>query len=292
MATPPSTGGRRPDTKLPKGLEALPDDVPKEEWLLWPRKGEAHLIWGLSERRVTGMCTTQRLCQYMCPDQSIRLDPQEMTALFGAPGEEREKTRLGNAGKPGKVNAASSPDIDVDDPLPAVLGQVLGMLKDAREDSRKILALVIDPANQLTNNLLEINDRQARRIGELETRFQAELEASAQRNVEQHLLDIELKREAAKEQRRSSILQLLQAQVPAMVSKWTGATLIDFIDGVEPATIQALLQSALLPTEKQALLQRLFDQMQAAKAKTATAAAVPSTENGAAAPQPSSEVLS
>jgi hypothetical protein len=284
MATPPSTGGRRPDSKLPKGLEPLPSDVPKEVWMLWPRKGEAHLIWGLSERRVTGKCTAQMLCQYMCPDQSIRLDPDEMRAVFGEPGEEQEKQRLGTAGKPGK--AANGVDVDVDDPLPAVLREVLGMLRDAREDSRKILALVIDPANQLTSNLLTINDRQAQRIGELEQRFQAELEASAQRNVEQHLLDIELRREGAREQRRASLMQLLQAQVPALVSKWTGATLLDFIDGVDPIAVQALLASEMLPREKAAQLQALFDQLQAVRATKAKATEPQSSANGAAAPQP------
>lgn len=283
MATPPSPGGRRPDTKLPKGLETLPEDVPKEVWMLWPRKNEAHLIWGVSERRITAKCTAKLICQYMAPDASIRLDPEELRATFGEPGEDQEKQRLA-VGKPGKV---ATVDVDIDDPLPAILNQVLGMLRDSREDSRQILKLVIDPANQLTANLLEINDRQAVRIAQLEERFQKELEASAQRNVEQHLLDIELRRESAREQRRASIMQLLQAQVPALVSKWTGSTLLDFVDGVDPIAIQALLESDMLPKSKQSMLQGLFDQLQASKKAKATAPeAVPrESANGASAPQ-------
>jgi hypothetical protein len=256
---PPKVQARRSDGnggRMPQGLETLPEDVPESEWKLWPRKDEAHLIWQVRERAILSKCTQHQICQYMCPDTSIRLDPEELRAIFGEPGE-----FLAKANRAKKGGDAEAPSVNPDDPLPEILQQVLGILRDTREDSRAVLKLVLDPANQHMQNLLTANAAQAARITELEGVIRADWERQREDRYVERLFEREERQGQALERRRDEIMGMLRGQLKTLLPKLMGTagSVAEFIDGIDPMAIQALIESGLLPPDKVVQLKTLLE---------------------------------
>jgi G:T/U-mismatch repair DNA glycosylase len=288
MPLPATNQGRRTDQKLPQGIVEMPAEVTEEEWKRWPRKNEAHLLWGLRERQITALCTAKRLIQYRADDASIRLDPDQLRAEFGEPDD--AKGRMGKAGKPG--GKANGLDIDIDDPYPGLLLQLSGVIKDMREDFRKVLELALEPANKHVENLLADNDRKTQRITELENRWAMDQERRSTELEQMRAYEIESQRIANQERRRTQIMAMLNQQVPSIVAKFTGGpSVTEFLADLDPEKIEMLLVTDFLPEDKKAQLRVAMAAMNAVKDAAARATgkqapAAPATEQPGASSAP------
>ncbi len=274
----PSKGERRADTPLPKHIAPLPPDVPEDVWRAWPRKGDAHVIWRVRMRQIDAYCRSGKLKQWVCPDQTVRLSSEEITELFGPPGEPKEAP-------PVRTPQNVLPEISQEDPLWGIFQETVKMLADARKQTIDLVKLLTDPiSNQFSRYEALLTARETR-IAQLEDRWvesQTRIEESLSA---QRVFDMEMAREQAREERRADVMKLLRDQVPALVAKYTGATLLDFVRGTEPAVVESVLQSGVLGADQQAVLRRVAVDVAKERAAAEAATAAKQQVNGAPAPQ-------
>src|SRR3954467_3052868 len=122
----PTKGVRREDTPLPKHIRPLPPDVPHEVWASWPRTGDAHVIWRVRMRQIDAYCRSGKLVQWVCPDTTIRLSTEEITALLGPPGEPKPDP------EPVRTAQHVLPEVSQEDPLWGIFQETVKMLADSR----------------------------------------------------------------------------------------------------------------------------------------------------------------
>lgn len=262
--TTPDREDRRSDTPLPKGLKALPPDVTKEVWRLWPRKVEAHLIWGVRMQQITQACTRGKIPVYMCPDQSIRLPTDALRQFFGPPKTEDAADEQAAAGK--------VQSIDVDDPIVGMFREVVGMLRDLRQEKLDILKMLLDPLNLAMGQLEKQHSRMSQRIEQLEGRADSTMNEREALIDNRHLRDLATTIEMGKEKRRDDLAQQFRGALPSLVKKFTGVQLSDFVAGFDPQELELLISSGFLKAEQVGVLRDILAQQSRAK-QAATAAA-------------------
>jgi hypothetical protein len=283
MPTPPkNSNGRRPDTKLPKDLVRMPDEVPREQWVTWPRKNEASHIWGIPERNLTAKCRVGLITVYLADDQSLRIDPAELTEHFGEQGSARASGRLGNAGKPGRKKNIDE-ELDIDDPYPGLLHDLRGLISDLHEDRRKVLDLVLKPAGEHVAQLLEDNARKTARITELEERWKQDQDRRLEEQALRQAWEIETQKEQSAEARRAKLMDIFEKQVPTLVAKWRGGpSVAEFLIDLPDETIELMLLTDMLDDAKKEQLKQAWEvlkPLRQAKARVSNPSA-PSAPNG------------
>jgi len=222
-------------------VEDLPDDA---EWGTWPRKIEAHVKWGVRERQVTAHVRNGRLKAYRCPDDSVRLDPDALTLLFGPPGAVQGRARDLSAAERRRKLAET---IDVDDPVAAMFRASTSMLHDMHKESVGLIKAITEPVQALLSAYKETIAAQAARIVTLETHvddalvLRSELADAAQER------ELSLAKHKASEKRRDDTLALLKDQVPTLVKLYVeGETLGAWARKVPRDAIDAMLDSGAL----------------------------------------------
>lgn len=285
MATPSSINGKRPDTKLPKDIVRMPDEVTRDEWILWPRRGEAAKLWGIPERQLTGRCRTKAIPIYLADDTSLRVDPADLEREFGAQGSAEAAGRLGTAGKPGRKRTDDG-EIDIDDPYPGLLTELRGVIAELMDNQRKILDLVLKPSQEHVTALLADNAGKTKRITELEERWKQDQDRRLEEQQMERLFQLETAREKHAEDRRAEIMKMLSDMVPQLVAKWRGGpTVIEFLRDIPEDSIEMMLLTDFLTDEKKQQVRAAVQQLQALRKVTAQAtkpSAPSAPTNGAA----------
>jgi hypothetical protein len=252
-----------------------------DEWKTWPRKAEAHVLWGVRERQVTALCREERLKVYRCPDETLRLDPSQLEQCFGPPGvvsgRERDVKPAERARRAEQAKAAEVDGLDLGDPLPGLVRELTGMVRELRIANADILKLVLEPAKNANAWLERICSRALDRNAELEGKYLEVVSLHAELLDMRHIHSLQVDAAKAAEQRRNETLALLKAKAPALLDKLFGtADLASFVKGINPELIKAVLESGLLDEDRANILRRV--------------AGIPSSLNGKAdhAPQPAS----
>lgn len=294
-----STGTKPAQTKLPKHIVPLPEDVPEKTWKLWPRQVEAHLLWPQArERQITAKVKAGALPCYYCPDGSCRINREHMVALWGEP-DAPAVNPLSAAGREARGDDGqrqprriTDSDLDLDDPIVGMFREAREMLRASNDFNLQLIKALMAPITEQMKLLKELADMQADRVSFLETRqdsVMAEREALADFR---HERDLEIAAAKSREDRRSKVMSLLNDQLPEMVKAWAGGkeSLSDFVEDLSPELVEMVLQSGTLPAKRQAQLaevaKRLAERRAAEAAKAEAAKAAAGQSNGAAASPP------
>lgn len=215
-----------------------------DEWKTWPRKGEAHLQWGVRERQVTALLRNGKLKAYRCPDDSVRLEPDALTLLYGPPGAVAGRDRDLSAAERRRKLAET---IDVDDPVAAMFRASASMLHDMHRESVGLIKAITEPVQVLLSAYKDTIAALSARIVTLETHvddalvLRSELADAAQER------EISLAKHKASEKRRDDTLTLLKEQVPTLVKLYVeGETLGAWARKVPRDAIDAMLDSGAL----------------------------------------------
>lgn len=236
----------------------LPDHVASaDEWKAWPRKVEAHTIWSVRARQVEGYVRSGKLKLYSCPDDTTRVDPDQMRDLFGEPGVIPGKDRDLPKEERARRMAEKASGIDSNDPVVFMFREAVTMMRDMHKESIGLLRVVSDPLDKLLKAYEALIEKQAKRIVELET-LQAE-------SAEMHsaLLDMsqdrDLKKRAADaaEKRKDSALQLLKDHVPGLISLYIeGESLSAWARRIPRAVAEALVDDGGLSESDADIIRR------------------------------------
>ncbi len=309
---PPAEAGETAETpppskqpKLPRNIIPLPDDIPQSVWKLWPRQVEAHLFFPQArERQITARIQSGKLPCYYCPDGSCRINREHLVAIWGEPETVAEKVNplsaagreaRGDDGRRGKQ--LTSADLELDDPVVGMFRECREMLRDSRADNAALFKAAMAPITTGIQFLSDTCNRAVERVKELEDRWDASMKQREADDEYRHLRDLELARAKATEERRAEVVTLLKGQLPRLVDKWAGGSLRDFVATLDPALVQTIVDTGVLPPEHLQKLQKmqieiaelakLKEQREQAKATNEQAAAgspAPATNapNGAA----------
>ena len=260
----------------------LPDHVAAgEEWKVWPRKKEAHLAYGARERQITALCREGSLQVWICPDGSLRLDPSVLEEHFGAPGTFAGRDRApGDKGARARARAERAGDgdeWDTSDPLPGLVRELRGFIREQRDSMQQVLRLVLDPANHVLTLSKQITDQALARVRELEASHVEALQIVGELQSTKVVNELQVQAAKNAEARRAETMKILREQGAPLLGKLLGGgnDLASFVRGLDPQLIQVVLESGMLDATR-------MDQLR-------TAAGMPSkTSNGKAADAPAS----
>ncbi len=288
----------------PELYPALPDSIPREVWILWPRRHEAHIRYGVMTRVISTRVRRGVLKAYACPDETVRIPTQQLDELFGT--DRSGVAKSDRAPDPPPVESKrrmSDAELELEDPLVGMFRECRVMLKEEREHSRlqlkeehehnramlkeaheqveKQLKLLVDPIGAATTLLQATAKQLADRVQTLEQR-QDQVIAERELMADfRHVRDAELEQIRAREKRRGDIVAMLQKEFgPLIVSKLSGGTLADFVAKVSPELMNNLLESNLLPADMTAKLRGLVE----LQSKVSAAAAAQATNGASSAP--------
>lgn len=292
----------------------LPDDIPAGVWNKWPRKGEAHLLYGVRKRVVTNRIVSGVLRCWACPDSSVRIPTEQLEAALGEkkpdaapdaaaapPIAKSDRTRVERARL---KELMSDAELELDDPIVGMFRECRLMLKEERSHTRetlkeerehfrelldkanetneKQLKLLVDPIGHATKLMQETSKRLADRVTYLEERQDSVIAEREMMADFRQVRDVELEQVRGREKRRSEVLALLKREIgPVLLSKLGGDSLAGFVANVRPELIDLLIASKLLTPEQEQRLTRIVETL---RAKAEPAAAAP--EPPAATPEP------
>lgn len=236
----------------------VPQHVAEELWKTWPRKGEAHLLYGARERQVTAACRTGRLTVYLCPDDTKRLDPEQLAEAYGPPGvfsgRDRAPATVSERERRARERAN---DLDVDDPLPGFLKELVAHMRSQQEGIRDLLKLLPESMQHATAMYKNLAERAMGRVGELEARQLETWVTFEELTSAKHIRDLEIARQQGSEQRRNETLALLKSKAPALLDRFFATSdLASFVKSMDPALVGVVLDSGLLNAEQTAILGR------------------------------------
>lgn len=254
----------------------LPDHVAGgEEWKAWPRKGEAHVQWGLRERQLTALCRTGAIPVWSCPDGSLRIEPEKLIERFGQPGAVTGRERDRPVLEQKSMRQPSQADFERD-PMAAVMREFVLMVRSLFDANRDLLKQIVDPMNAILVSFKEREAAASLRIRELESGWLEVMDLRSELADASHERQLQLQRAAATDARRKELLDMLRPHLPELAANLTGGSLTAFVKKVPPELLDSLLESRVLPPELETQLQRLVS-------KKSTGATQPSnTTNGAA----------
>ena len=241
----------------------LPDHVAAgEEWKAWPRKKEAHLTYGARERQITALCREGSLQVWICPDGSLRLDPSVLEEHFGAPGVFAGRDRA-PADKATRARRAADRALDADewdtaDPLPGLVRELRGLVKELREEKRDVLKLVLDPANHVMAMSQKITDQALARVRELEASHVEVLQVLGELQSTKTTNELQIQQAQNAEARRGETMKILREQAAPLLGRVFGGgmDLASFVRGINPQVLEAVLESGMLDAERSELLRR------------------------------------
>lgn len=245
----------------------LPDHIAStDEWKLWPLKSDAHLQWGVRERQVTALCRSGKLAAWICPDTSVRIEPEKLTELYGPPGRVvgRERDR-----PPSEQARLRTAPIDTDDPVVGMFREVVLMLREARQEKADLLKLITDPMGAILAAFQQMLAESRGRVVELEKGWLDVMDLRSELADTQHERALQLTSAAAREKRRDETLSLIKPHLPKLFGAFAGGSdLASFVKECPPELISTVLDSQLLP-------KHLEDKLRKAATPTQT------TSNGA-----------
>ncbi len=240
-------------------MNATPVDLPDHvdlEWKAWPRKLEAHVRWGLRQRQIEAYCRNGRIKVYRCPDDSLRIDPEVLTEMFGPPDQVQGADRdLSAAARRRKLSELAGDYAN--DPHVLMFRAATSMITDLHAQQIAQLKGISDPLSALLAGYQAALAARDARIAVLESQV---VEESAMRlELEELRRETELRRarEAAAEARRDATLQLLKDQIPSLASAWlAGDTLSGFAKRAPREAIESLIESGAFSEQDNDLLRR------------------------------------
>lgn len=292
--------------KLPRHIVPLPEDVPESAWKLWPRQVEAHLLWPQArERQITNKVKAGALPCYYCPDGSCRINREHMIALWGEPDASTPKPNpLSAAGREERGDDGSRrprvhhSDLELDDPVVGMFRECREMLKSSNDFNLQLIKSLMDPIAEQMKLLTALTDRLGDRVEFLENKQDAVMSEREALADFRHARDVEIAATRAKEERRGKLLALLQSQVPDLIKAWAGgASLADFVEDLDPALVDMVLNSGTLPERRAVQLKAVALELERKRAERAAAAAAAKAaaeqqSNGAAPSPPATEAAS
>lgn len=231
----------------------LPDHVAAgEEWKAWPRKIEAHVVYGARERQVTALCRSGKLVVWRCPDESLRLDPDALEGLFGKPGTFQGRDRAPSDEIEREVRKSrKAAEFDHSDPLPGLVKELTLLLREQREEKIQILKLVVDPMNFALQLFRELTGHAMARCEKMEKRELDNLALYEELTSSRHARDLETKAAEGTQKRREEIMGLLRKRLPDLLDGVTGiGSLAAFVKTLDPELIKTLLETGILPKDK------------------------------------------
>lgn len=233
-----SEGGRVNVVELPQHVADAGD------WKAWPRKSESHVKWSVRERQVSAYVRNGKLKAYRCPDGSVRIEPEALTALFGPPGALPARDRdLPPAERRRRLSEAA----DVDDPVASMFRAVVGMMHDMHHESVGLIRTVTEPVQVILTAYKDTIAQQAERIRTLESHADESLALRSELADASQEREVSLARHKASEKRRDETLTLLKDQVPALVKLYIeGESLSGWVRKVPRDAIEAMLDSGAL----------------------------------------------
>jgi hypothetical protein len=126
------------------GPVKLPEHMHDSDWREWPRKLEAHLRWGVRQRQIDAFIRSGKLRVYVCPDDSSRLDPDQLREMFGEPGVVQGRDRdLSSADRRRKL-AEAEPD-----PVVMMFGRAVSMMEEMHQQSIGLIKIISEPVDTL-----------------------------------------------------------------------------------------------------------------------------------------------
>lgn len=186
-------------------------------WKDWPRVSDAHLDWGVRKRQLVAHVRQGRLEPLECPDGTQRLDPSELTALYGPKGQFGGRDR--NLSKEQRANRLAE-EIDTSDPLAFMFRAVVQQLRDTHEVLLSLVRLMPDSLGVVVKaHEAQTGDLRAR-VRELEKGYDESLRLRDELADASQERDLMLKRNANAERRRDETLAMLKDQVPTIVRKY------------------------------------------------------------------------
>lgn len=235
----------------------LPQHIAEsDEWKAWPRKAEAHLMFGARERQVTALCRSKKLRSWSCPDGTVRLDPGELKEHFGEPGLHQGRDRL--PADPAKRKLTRSEDFDMTDPLSSLFREVVLMLRESRQEKSDVLKLVVDPMNAILATFQQIVAELRGRTKELEAGWIDVVELRDEQQAAAAARQVAVVRQQAEEHRLNELFGMLKEQAPMVLEKWAGGnSLIAFVRSIDPQILSAFLETdGILTAEQKEKLRR------------------------------------
>ena len=222
------------------------------EWKDWPRKLEAHLRWGVRQRQIEAFTRSGKLKVYVCPDESSRLDPDQLREMFGDPGVVQGRDRdLSSTDRKRKLADAEI------DPAVAMFGKATSMMEEMHQQSIGLLRSIPDGMKTILDFYRDTLKQMSERIALLESRadevtvLRSELEDAKQER------EIAFKRHEASEKRRTETLELLKDQVPTLVKQWVeGNSLADFARRTPRDAVEVIIDSGALAERDADVLRR------------------------------------
>jgi hypothetical protein len=227
----------------------LPQHVAEaDEWQRWPRKVDAHLPYAVRARQVQSFCRSGRLKVYQCPDGSLRLDPDQLRAEFGEPGELTGRERdLPKAEREQRRRRPGEREPDTIDPLAFMFRETVGLLRDTHRELLSLVKSIDGPMASLLTAYERQHALMSDRIKLLEQNadeaatLRSELADASQER------DIALARHKASEARRDQTLALLKDQVPSLVKRYLdGDSFAAWVQRTPRPVIEALLDGDTL----------------------------------------------
>ena len=214
------------------------------DWKAWPRKAESHTRWGVRERQVTAYVRNGKLKAYRCPDGSVRIEPDALTALFGPPGMLPARDRdLPPAERRRRLSEAA----DVDDPVASMFRASVQMMHDMHRESVGLIRTLTEPVQIILSAYKDQIAAQALRIRELEAHADEALALRSELADATQERELSLSRHKASERRRDETLTLLKDQVPSLVKLYVeGESLSGWVRKVPRDAIEAMLDSGAL----------------------------------------------
>lgn len=233
----------------------LPDHVAAgDEWKAWPRKAEAHVLWGARERQITAKCRSGSLQVWACPDDSLRLDPDKLTELYGPPGAVQGRDR----DKPAAELVRARAEFDLSDPLASLLREVVAMLRVAQQEKGELLKLIVDPMNTIMAEFRDARAADRTRIKELEAGWLEVMDLRTELADAKQERDLQLKGAEAREKRRDDTLALIKPILPNLLMSLTGGggDLKSFVAQCPPELVKGVIESGMLPPNLLSQLQK------------------------------------
>jgi len=233
------------------GPVKVPDHV-SGEWEKWPRKLEAHLQWGVRQRQIESLIRSGKLRVYICPDESNRLDPDQLRDMFGEPGVVQGRDRdLSSTDRKRKLAEAET------DPVLVMFAKAVSMMEEMHQQSIGLLRIISDPMQTLLGAYRDTLVLQAERIKVLEAHADEAIVLASELADSKQQRELAFKKHEASEKRRNDTMDLLKDQIPSLVKLYVeGDSLAGFARRIPRDALEVIIDSGSLSASDADVLRR------------------------------------
>lgn len=231
----------------------LPEHIADSgEWRDWPRKAEAHVLWGVRQRQLEGYVRSGRVKVYACSDGSQRIEPDALREMFGEPGVVTDRNVSASERRRLQAEAASPPD-----PATMMFAKVVAMMAEQHEQSIGLLKVITVPMQQLLSAYQTANNALATRVEHLEKQADEAAVLRSELADAKQERDLSLRRHEASERRRDETLSLLKDQVPHLMKLYVeGDSLTGWAKRAPRDVVEAVVDSGTIAEGDADLLRR------------------------------------